>query len=65
MLIDRGHRAVPIRPNYVGKNIPTSRTERVQVRLGAAGADAEAPSRTIASMIYSMVESMKEPEARA
>ena len=33
VLIDRGHRAVPIRPNYVGKNIPTSRTERVQVRL--------------------------------
>ena len=47
VLIDRGHRAVPIRPNYVGKNIPTSRSERVQVRLAAAGADPK-PNRTIA-----------------
>lgn len=33
VLIDRGHRELPIRPDYVGKNIPTSRTERVRVRL--------------------------------
>lgn len=32
-LIDRGHRELPIRPDYVGKNIPTARTERVLVRL--------------------------------
>lgn len=32
-LIDRGHRELPIRPNYVGKNIPTSRSERVEVFL--------------------------------
>ncbi|HYW86629.1 MAG TPA: bifunctional pyr operon transcriptional regulator/uracil phosphoribosyltransferase PyrR [Chloroflexota bacterium] len=32
-LIDRGHRELPIRPNYVGKNIPTSRHEKVAVRL--------------------------------
>ena len=38
VLIDRGHRAVPIRPNYVGKNIPTSRAERVQVRLATLAA---------------------------
>ena len=32
-LIDRGHRELPIRPDYVGKNIPTARTEVVAVRL--------------------------------
>jgi pyrimidine operon attenuation protein/uracil phosphoribosyltransferase len=32
-LIDRGHRELPIRADYVGKNIPTSRDENVQVRL--------------------------------
>jgi len=32
-LIDRGHRELPIRADYVGKNIPTSRYENVQVRL--------------------------------
>ncbi len=34
-LVDRGHREVPIRPDYVGKNIPTSRSEKVQVLLTA------------------------------
>ncbi len=33
VLVDRGHRELPIRPDYVGKNLPTSRTERVYVRL--------------------------------
>ena len=33
VLIDRGHRELPIRPDYVGKNLPTSKTERVLVRL--------------------------------
>ncbi len=33
VLIDRGHRELPIRPDFVGKNIPTSRTERVGVRV--------------------------------
>ncbi len=32
-LADRGHRELPIRPDYVGKNLPTSRGERVQVEL--------------------------------
>ncbi|MEI6520675.1 MAG: bifunctional pyr operon transcriptional regulator/uracil phosphoribosyltransferase PyrR [bacterium] len=32
-LIDRGHRELPIRPDYVGKNLPTSKNERVMVRL--------------------------------
>jgi pyrimidine operon attenuation protein/uracil phosphoribosyltransferase len=33
VLVDRGHRELPIRPDYVGKNLPTSREERVKVRL--------------------------------
>lgn len=33
VLADRGHRELPIRPDYVGKNLPTSRKERVQVQL--------------------------------
>jgi pyrimidine operon attenuation protein/uracil phosphoribosyltransferase len=33
VLIDRGHRELPIRPDYVGKNIPSSRDEEIQVRL--------------------------------
>jgi pyrimidine operon attenuation protein/uracil phosphoribosyltransferase len=32
-LIDRGHRELPIRPDFVGKNLPTARVERVRVRL--------------------------------
>ena len=35
VLIDRGHREFPIRADYVGKNIPTSRTELIEVRLPA------------------------------
>jgi pyrimidine operon attenuation protein / uracil phosphoribosyltransferase len=33
VLADRGHRELPIRPDYVGKNLPTSRAERVQVEI--------------------------------
>jgi pyrimidine operon attenuation protein/uracil phosphoribosyltransferase len=33
VLVDRGHRELPIRPDYVGKNVPTSRREEVQVLL--------------------------------
>src|SRR4051794_12441952 len=33
VLCDRGHRELPIRPDYVGKNLPTSRAERVNVRV--------------------------------
>ena len=32
-LVDRGHRELPIRPDYVGKNLPTARGERVNVRV--------------------------------
>jgi pyrimidine operon attenuation protein/uracil phosphoribosyltransferase len=33
VLVDRGHRELPIRPDFVGKNLPSSITERVNVRL--------------------------------
>jgi pyrimidine operon attenuation protein/uracil phosphoribosyltransferase len=40
VFVDRGHREVPIRADYVGKNIPTSRVEQVEVRLTESdGAD--------------------------
>jgi pyrimidine operon attenuation protein/uracil phosphoribosyltransferase len=32
-LVDRGHRDLPIRADFVGKNLPTSRDERINVRL--------------------------------
>ena len=32
-LVDRGHRELPIRPDYIGKNLPTARSERIQVQL--------------------------------
>jgi pyrimidine operon attenuation protein/uracil phosphoribosyltransferase len=35
VLVDRGHRELPIRADYVGKNVPSSRRERVTVRLTA------------------------------
>jgi aspartate carbamoyltransferase catalytic subunit len=61
VLIDRGHRAVPIRPNYVGKNIPTARSERVQVRLDVPDGAPRTRSRDRIT-VYSMVEPMKQPE---
>jgi len=33
VLVDRGHRELPIRPDYVGKNVPTSRQEKIRVSL--------------------------------
>ncbi|HZU94355.1 MAG TPA: bifunctional pyr operon transcriptional regulator/uracil phosphoribosyltransferase PyrR [Microbacterium sp.] len=46
ILIDRGHRELPIRPDFIGKNIPSARSERVNVRLfeddGAEGVTIEA-----------------------
>jgi aspartate carbamoyltransferase catalytic subunit len=59
VLIDRGHRAVPIRPNYVGKSIPTARADRVQVRLGMPGEDQRKNDRVL---LYAMVDSFKERE---
>ncbi|MCI0469298.1 MAG: bifunctional pyr operon transcriptional regulator/uracil phosphoribosyltransferase PyrR [Nitrospirae bacterium] len=39
VLIDRGHRELPIRADYVGKNIPTSQMERIKVELKEEGGD--------------------------
>ena len=33
VLVDRGHRELPVRPDYVGKNLPTATREQIQVRL--------------------------------
>ena len=52
VLIDRGHRELPIRPDYVGKNLPTAPGERVNVRLEESdGADEVAivPAKTKAA----------------
>ena len=37
VLIDRGHRELPIRADFVGKNVPTTLTEKVRVRLDVPG----------------------------
>jgi pyrimidine operon attenuation protein/uracil phosphoribosyltransferase len=48
VLCDRGHRELPIRPDYVGKNLPTAREERVNVRLQEIdGADEVAISEPV------------------
>jgi pyrimidine operon attenuation protein / uracil phosphoribosyltransferase len=47
VLVDRGHRELPIRADHVGKNLPTAHTERVMVRL--AGVDEAGDSVTIAA----------------
>jgi len=36
VLVDRGHRELPIRADYVGKNLPTSAAEKVRLRIGSA-----------------------------
>ncbi|HEY2662787.1 MAG TPA: phosphoribosyltransferase family protein [Candidatus Binataceae bacterium] len=64
VLIDRGHRSLPIRPNYVGKNVPTQRLERVQVRLNPSNPPADVPgSKSLDRvLIYSMLDSMAPAE---
>jgi pyrimidine operon attenuation protein / uracil phosphoribosyltransferase len=37
VLVDRGHRELPIKADFVGKNVPTSHTEKVLVRVGESG----------------------------
>ncbi len=39
VLVDRGHRELPFRPDFVGKNVPTARAERVNVRLRETDGD--------------------------
>src|SRR5213080_2910710 len=42
VLIDRGHRELPIRPDYVGKNLPTATRQQIQVRLQETDNEADA-----------------------
>ena len=42
VLVDRGHRELPIRPDYVGKNLPTATREQIQVRLKETDNEADA-----------------------
>ena len=37
VLVDRGHRELPVRPDFVGKNLPTSAREKVEVSLAEDG----------------------------
>ncbi|MWC27415.1 bifunctional pyr operon transcriptional regulator/uracil phosphoribosyltransferase PyrR [Paenibacillus sp. MMS18-CY102] len=39
VLVDRGHRELPIRPDYVGKNVPTSKQEQIEVSLSEVDGD--------------------------
>lgn len=41
VLVDRGHRQLPIKADFVGKNVPTSLAEKVHVRVGEPGAEDE------------------------
>lgn len=45
VLVDRGHRQLPIRADFVGKNLPTSSQERVRVRLSEIDGSAEASAQ--------------------
>ena len=42
VLIDRGHRELPVKADFVGKNVPTSLNEKVHVRIGEPGLEDEA-----------------------
>ena len=39
VLVDRGHRELPIKPDFVGKNVPTALDEQIQVSLTETGDD--------------------------
>jgi pyrimidine operon attenuation protein/uracil phosphoribosyltransferase len=41
VLVDRGHRELPIKADFVGKNVPTSLAEKVRVRVGESGVEDE------------------------
>jgi len=60
VLIDRGHRELPIRPNYVGRNLPTARNERVSVRLSEVAGEGKSLDR---ALVYSMLEALPQEPA--
>jgi pyrimidine operon attenuation protein/uracil phosphoribosyltransferase len=47
VLVDRGHRELPVRPDFVGKNLPTKRTEDVRVRLAEVDGSADDRPETV------------------
>jgi pyrimidine operon attenuation protein / uracil phosphoribosyltransferase len=63
VLIDRGHREVPVRPNYVGKNIPSSENDRVRVKL--RGLEQEERDQVVMYSIISAIASSQLPVAGA
>lgn len=59
VLIDRGHREMPVKPNYVGKHIPSAEQDRVRVKLGeTAGAERDQ------AVIYSIAKPGEEARAK-
>ena len=56
VLADRGHRELPIRPDYVGKNLPTARSERVNVRVEELDGEDEVSISVPAEITVSRVE---------
>ena len=59
-LIDRGHREIPVKPNYVGKHIPSAERERVRVKLREI--DQGEKDKVV---IYSIIPPSQEEELRA
>jgi aspartate carbamoyltransferase catalytic subunit len=61
VLIDRGHREVPVKPNYVGKNIPSSEKDRVRVKL--RGLDQEENDQVVIFSVISPAHGTKSSSA--
>jgi pyrimidine operon attenuation protein/uracil phosphoribosyltransferase len=63
VLIDRGHREVPVKPNYVGKNIPSSEKDRVRVKL--RGLEQEENDQVVIFSVISPADGTKSSSAGA
>jgi len=63
VLIDRGHREVPVKPNYVGKNIPSSEKDRVRVKL--RGLEQEEKDQVVIFSVIGPAAAVKSPSAGA
>jgi pyrimidine operon attenuation protein/uracil phosphoribosyltransferase len=63
VLIDRGHREVPVKPNYVGKHVPSSESDRVRVKLRELD-----PGESDQAVIYTIInpaEELRKPRRNA
>jgi pyrimidine operon attenuation protein/uracil phosphoribosyltransferase len=60
VLVDRGHREVPVKPNYVGKHIPSSESDRVRVKLSELE-----PGERDQVIIYAIMNPSEEPRRAA